>query len=423
MLWQPLKRRPFIEPIQLMSLLFCRHADSRRWNKVEPLVNTRRFFRCVALAGIGLGLLGPTSLLLARADPSSDVKELADLGQRFQEAKDGAAAQAQFKTFLTQHGDRDGSYLAGAYGLWTQFQLYHLQDSKGALSTVEEARAKFAGSDRGPELDGLWAAVLLNQNRPGEVETFYDKQWPKLVENRGYLAPAALSYGQALEAQGKNDKAVALWRQTFQLQSLYMIETQPGDQVFNRLVEDLLRSGHNEEALSWAKLNYMVCSFDDGAIGEATKLLMRTWTANDLTSTTAQAFLKSQQDPAQPNPLAKVAVPAPDIAALQKQKAAVQGWHARRLEVTDSLLSGNWRQAMLQARLVVVDNPGSPEGVLEVCRVFKAADLNLKRANEFIAFMKSGTGDNPMIGFLKEHPDTGVPNTDAAPAPANPPVN
>lgn len=353
----------------------------------------------------------------AFADPASDAKELGDLAKSFLPlAKDPVAAQAQFNTFLAGHSDRDADFLVGAYTAWTQFQLYHLKDSKSALSTIEGARTKFATSAKRPEMDVIWAAILLDQNRAGEVETFYAAQWAGLLENHSSVPIAALSYGKSLEAQNKNDKALSLWRQTFQSEGLNIVETYPGDQIFNRLVESLLRNGRGEEALSWAKLNYMTCAFTDSSISAATKLLMRAWTANELTQTTAQAFVQAQQDPARPNPLAKVSLPVPDKAALQKQQENVHGWHSRRLEVNYHLLSNNWRQAMLEARSMIVDNPNSPEGVLEVCRVFKAADLNLKRANEFIAFMKNGTGDNPIIGFLKEHPEGEAGATDTAPA-------
>jgi len=38
----------------------------------------------------------------------------------------------------------------------------------------------------------------------------------------------------------------------------------------------------------------------------------------------------------------------------------------------------------------------------EVARVFKAKDLNLVRANQFLNYAKTGEGENPLAGFWEE---------------------
>jgi hypothetical protein len=57
---------------------------------------------------------------------------------------------------------------------------------------------------------------------------------------------------------------------------------------------------------------------------------------------------------------------------------------------------------MATARALMLDQPQSNAGMLEVCRVFKAHDLNFQRANAFLEFCKTGQGEDPTVAFLKE---------------------
>ena len=76
------------------------------------------------------------------------------------------------------------------------------------------------------------------------------------------------------------------------------------------------------------------------------------------------------------------------------------------------LLLGRLREAMTAARQAIVDDKGGPSGALEIARVFKAADGNLIRGNQWLDFFKDGKGVNPIEAFFKEYL--------AAPAPAEP---
>lgn len=46
--------------------------------------------------------------------------------------------------------------------------------------------------------------------------------------------------------------------------------------------------------------------------------------------------------------------------------------------------------------------PDSPQAAAQVCRVFKAADLNLVRAQAFLVWTQ-GQGENPVPAFLAQH--------------------
>lgn len=385
------------------------YLTSRRGRGLKPTL-----FRAWEGGNLKLALLVVLPGLIATvaspahcADAAADYKERAALTQRYTELglKDPAAAQAEFQTFLGQHADRDAEFLMPVYIDWARFQQFHLKDSKGSLQSLEAARAKFATSPRRPEVDAAWANLLLSASRASEVVTFYEAQWPEILKNGAYVSLAAMPFGKALEAEGKDAKALTIWREAVEKDGLRLLGSDPGEQMLTQFVESLMKEGRKGEALSWAKLNYMLCSFKDAKINRATNLLMRSWVAEEMTQTTAQSFLQSQQNPDSPNPLTGVPLPQLKADDIKAQRAQLQGWQPGRITVTYHLLLGDYRRAMLEARRLVVDKPESTEGVLEVCRVFKAKDLNIKRANAFIAFMKDGTGENPMLAFLKEQPE------------------
>lgn len=56
---------------------------------------------------------------------------------------------------------------------------------------------------------------------------------------------------------------------------------------------------------------------------------------------------------------------------------------------------------MDEARRLMKDDPQKAEGALQICRVFKAADLSTLRANQFLLYL-DGKAENPLPAFLKE---------------------
>ncbi len=66
------------------------------------------------------------------------------------------------------------------------------------------------------------------------------------------------------------------------------------------------------------------------------------------------------------------------------------------------LLTGQPREAMLQARRTLVGDPTNDRGLREAALVFKVVDGDVARANAFLSFYQTNRGQNPMTAFLKE---------------------
>ncbi len=49
----------------------------------------------------------------------------------------------------------------------------------------------------------------------------------------------------------------------------------------------------------------------------------------------------------------------------------------------------------------MTDAPENPDSVQQACRMFKAADTGVPRANAFLLYLE-GEGESPLPGFLKE---------------------
>jgi len=69
------------------------------------------------------------------------------------------------------------------------------------------------------------------------------------------------------------------------------------------------------------------------------------------------------------------------------------------------VMLGEHGDAMLIARRLLLDNPSKGNvAALEMARVFKAADLNMVRANALLQYMQTGQGINPTDEFFKQYP-------------------
>ena len=77
----------------------------------------------------------------------------------------------------------------------------------------------------------------------------------------------------------------------------------------------------------------------------------------------------------------------------------------RRREI-QAEVQGKMRDAMMTARRTLLEHPtaDNSSAVLEMARVFKAADLNLVHANAFLQYFQAGKGANPLDDFFKQFP-------------------
>ncbi|MDQ3813985.1 MAG: hypothetical protein M3347_08540, partial [Armatimonadota bacterium] len=285
------------------------------------------------------------------------------------------------------------------------------------------------------------ATTLLRENRGAEAETLLAGQWPQLVEAARashphlviYAARTLQQYSAALEQQGKTAEVPPLLQKALQEMPVFLdARRQVASDwsqgwMFEKLVTSLLSLKRPEEALSWAKLSYMLCAFDKAAVERATSLLGRVWgQMDDLAAT--RAFAVAQADATKPNPLAKVPLPDIQSTALQSRVARLRSPTGQAVErdkapelITLLLATSAFGDAMVVARQYFLEKIEEPRGAQEVCRVFKAGDLNTIRANAFLAYLE-GNAPNPMKDFFTEHPPTApgsaAPAAPAAPAPA-----
>lgn len=68
------------------------------------------------------------------------------------------------------------------------------------------------------------------------------------------------------------------------------------------------------------------------------------------------------------------------------------------------IVLGQTREAILDARAMLLKNPKSPAAVREVARVFKAADGDVARANAALLFYRDAEGADPLKTFFAEAP-------------------
>ena len=143
------------------------------------------------------------------------------------------------------------------------------------------------------------------------------------------------------------------------------------------------------EALRWAKLRFVLCDFEEVELARATSSLTLAWAIIDAPQ--IQAFLAAQEDPTKPNPLATIAVPEFDDEA--RAPAVTDGVGAKWISL---LLCSNTPQsqklAMIKAFKLASARTTAERGTAEVCRVFKACDLDTRRANAFLASFKEKQG-------------------------------
>ena len=168
------------------------------------------------------------------------------------------------------------------------------------------------------------------------------------------------------------------------------------------IVAELLAQGKTEEALSWAKLEFLLSPFDEGAIRDATKDVTSSLSAGELSLAKVNLFATAQTDAAAPNPLDKVKLPQFDATAIRAQLANPNDKSPFEVRLTALLAVGDTRSAMLLAKSQLIGDVTNQDTALQVARVFKAKDGDLVRANQFLAYYQLGQGDNPIPAFLKE---------------------
>lgn len=332
------------------------------------------------------------------------------LAERIKTDPAGAAAAQQAWLAQQKNVKRDVIAMAAIHAS----QWYEkANDPKSAWEVLQKAFAPMAGRPEGWWVISRQIGLLANNQKTDEAEKLAQKYWQESLNNSSIDVVAA--YVGILEAQGKPDVTRALLKKAL-LDGPLLLETDHGRNrvgwIYDTIINSLQREGKEDEAISWAKLRYIQAPFNDIAIKASTDALTKALLTKNLSPVAVQGFLESQNDPAKKNPLADVPLPIkPEevTEALKKVPEDARNTTKAHARLNLLLAGGFHREALTLARQVLINNVGSPAGAEEVCRVFKAMDLNLKRGNDFIAFLKTGEGVNPVAEFFKaEKPVEGL---------------
>jgi hypothetical protein len=279
-----------------------------------------------------------------------------------------------------------------------------------------------------------WLTMIANKAKALVALKRFDEAGKLLLDHHAMLLEAANDgnqYGRyatrlilqaqmaLLEAQDKKPEATASLAQfLFENPRFITIEGREGDRddggwMMRELLKRLQAEKRHGEALSWGKLAYRLSAFDKKEIENATRLLNGIWAEQENFPAIAQ-FNKAQTDATAPNALAKAPVPEvpaavreslkKKLADLEGQQVVNYGPQKARDIVTLHLLFGmpdDLREAMNAAYQLLKKRPEIQDGSLQICRVFKAADCNLIRANNFLSYLE-GQGENPVPAFLEE---------------------
>jgi len=263
--------------------------------------------------------------------------------------------------------------------------------------TLEGHARALLALDRAPE------AEKLVQDRWAGVKAAAYSRHPYLVM---YASRTLQQLSAALEKQGKRAARAALLQQVLVEMPVFLDDRAQGSDgwkngwMWDAVNEDLIAAKQPDQALAWARLQFVCCAFDKDAIARATRNLGRAWVAGE-NLPTVQAFAAAQDDASKLNPLAKIPLPALDASALRAQSKRLRPGDATPAEAAPEVIglllaTGQAREAMAEAQALVKAAPENPESAQQVCRVFKGADGSVRRANAFIAYLQ-GKGPDPSL--------------------------
>ena len=241
--------------------------------------------------------------------------------------------------------------------------------------------------------------ILEEEKRSAEAATALREVWPLVESSPGNVALWAQEYRIVHNQQGQPQQAVAGLISLFE-QRLPRQPEFPQD-VAQHIVSELIVQKRYDEARSWAKLIFLMSSFEKPIIENATWNVNRTLAAGGTSLAPANLFALAQTDPKAPNPLDDIKLPQYDTSLIRKNLAdpKVLG-PLRRLNAL--LAVEDYHGAMLFAQGRLAENVTEADRALDVARVFKAKDGSIARANQFLAYYQKGQGTDPIPAFLQE---------------------
>jgi tetratricopeptide (TPR) repeat protein len=370
---------------------------------------------------------------VARADKASDAwtasepirKQVGELRKT-----DSKAAAELLKQTLKQVTDPNV-----AADFYTTLSLVYINDLKQpdeAIKLLDFALPLFKKPENKVPayawigLVGAKAKALLVLKKPTESEALLRENMPLLLEcgrlpatyyPQTSVGLALRSYLDVLKAQGgEREKEIPGLLGTFLSNAPLYLKLERYENagwIYDELITSLQKQKKHAEALTWGKLRYQLCAYDKTEIETVTRALVKSWAAMDDFGAVG-AFNKAQTDGAEENPLSRIPLPPLTTGAkeflrnyvVELETKAVKGFNPKLAYQIISLhimlgTPDDLAQAMQIGERTLREHAEVQDGSLQICRVFKATDFNLIRANAFLAFL-NGEGKNPIPAFLEE---------------------
>jgi hypothetical protein len=292
-----------------------------------------------------------------------------------------------------------------------------LKDEANAVRIYEWAEKEYAAVPAAARLVPGRVSLLRLQKKPGEAVTLLNSEWDAVMREAALdasLAKSALEQKVELSRERKKPEDAVPALANALAQSPVLSSTPEGMWVFQTLTDLLFEAKRGKEAVGVARLAFEECGFDKYNIEAASVFLTRVWRKYDPSGKEVEAFAAAQSVAAdsaegkKANPLFNYA--PPKIADTVWQDALKQlPTGSARLRINVLIAAGEYGTAMQEAEAFHAqygDKGGASAtiGIIEACRVLKAADLNLVRANALLAFLQTKQGDNPLPGFYKQYP-------------------
>ncbi len=340
------------------------------------------------------------------------------------EGQKPAQTIAAYAKWLGAHGDLHPLVRAEAGVALARLQG-QTGDRAGANATLEALWNKSQEGDGALLVRAAQASLVLNA--PDEDKAKAGAQAQALLEplvgraiasSRGRFGPARellQRYSDALAAQGQGAQMAQFATKVLLGAPEHLPGTaqNEGGWLYGATVGALLGETRPEaagQALSWAKLSWVECSFDKSSITDASRLVAQALSAQPDGEARVAGWIKAQKDPSLANPLQGVALPPTDDRALPGLLSTLGAdEQSREARVGVLLWMGRDHEAMAAAVAGAGKIPEWAKGqrldvMREVARVFKARDLSLKSGNAYLQWVSKPLGDNPLDVFLAQVP-------------------
>jgi hypothetical protein len=277
-------------------------------------------------------------------------------------------------------------------------QVHGMNDLPGACATLDAYLKQYPDQETTPPFVADEAHYLVGGNRATDAEALLKAWLPKTAHVRAQFGvPALQEYVALLQKAGRPDDAVKVLGTAAVGNPAYTDPRAPVEAwVLTTLTDVLTNEKQPGELAKWAKLRFMLATYDAVSISGASKALMAAWQAADPDGKQKDGFVAAESDATAHNPLADVPLPALDTAMITADLAKATG--AQKISLL--LMSGNATGAMAEAKAMQANAATSRDGALQVCRVLKAADLNLLSAAQYLKFLR-GQGTDPTLRFAK----------------------